>query len=303
MSDNIKGNSNKRERTAKSISIKGPAILAILFFIVVFITNKLVDKSFVMIIQIPVFLMFVVGVVSYFSVVKGVDSSNSEHLDNNENVDVSAAIELEKVKNEIKDKIDSLGVFKDQDVEGIVKSIKDNLASNEISQKMIGFFNESINRMRGHVQKLNYLSILNLTIGIAISGFAIGILYLSISEFSQTAEWSQKDTFYLFSRIAIGIAIQLLALFFLNLYKANIQEMKYSHNEITNIESKKIAFIYSISFSEENKLLMAKELINTERNFILTKNQTTMQIEQMKIDQQGAKTLMEIIESLIKNKK
>ncbi|EPG7690475.1 hypothetical protein LL050_004106, partial [Providencia rettgeri] len=60
--------------------------------------------------------------------------------------------------------------------------------------------------------------------------------------------------------------------------------------------------VYSLSFSEENKYLLVKELLDTERNFILSKNQTTMQLEQIKLDYKESKNLLEIINSLIKSK-
>lgn len=184
-----------------------------------------------------------------------------------------------------------------------IDEIRKTFINNENKKQVISFFNDSIFRMNKHIQKLSSLSMINLTIGILVSGFAIAILYISIADLNINDTSLKNITFYTFSRMGVGIAIQLLALFFLNLYKKNIHEMKYIHNEITNIESKKTAILYSYEFSEENKISITKDLLNTERNFVLDKNQTTMSLEQAKIDYKESKDFLGIINLLLKKDK
>lgn len=184
-----------------------------------------------------------------------------------------------------------------------LEDIRKAFISNENKKQVISFFNESIFRMNKHIQKLSSLSMINLTIGIIISGFAVAILYISIADLNLNDIPLKSITFYTFSRMGVGVAIQLLALFFLNLYKKNIHEMKYIHNEITNIESKKTAILYSYEFSEENKISITKDLLNTERNFVLDKNQTTMSLEQSKLDYKESKDFLGIINLLLKKDK
>ncbi len=184
-----------------------------------------------------------------------------------------------------------------------IDEIRKTFINNENKKQVISFFNESILRMNKHIQKLSSLSMINLTIGILVSGFAIAILYISIADLNVNDTPLKNITFYTFSRMGVGIAIQLLALFFLNLYKKNIHEMKYIHNEITNIESKKTAILYSYEFCEENKISITKDLLNTERNFVLDKNQTTMSLEQAKIDYKESKDFLGIINLLLKKDK
>ena len=196
-------------------------------------------------------------------------------------------------------------LVQEEATEQFIDYIKSVLANNDNRKQVIGFFNESTIRMNNHIKKLSNLSMINLTIGVIISGFSISILYLSIVDFSSGENMANtmNASFYLFSRMGVGVAIQLLALFFLNLYKKNIHEMKYTQNEITNIESKKAAILYSYDFSEGNKFLIADELLKTERNFVLDKSQTTMHLEQSKIDSRESKDLFNVIELLLKKDK
>lgn len=256
--------------------------------------------------------IFVVLVPTIFGIVVGVIVISSHYRNTSEQIEleqftfknvknnaskVITDVDREKIVSDLKSEL------KKESTKEFINEIKSTFVNNKNKQEVIDFFNESIFRMNKHIQKLSSLSMINLTIGILISGFAIAILYISVADLNLNEIPLQNITFYSFSRMGVGMAIQLLALFFLNLYKKNIYEMKYVHNEITNIESKKTAILYSYDFSEENKISIAKDLLNTERNFILDKNQTTVDIEQSKIESKESKDILSIIELVLKKDK
>ena len=73
--------------------------------------------------------------------------------------------------------------------------------------------------------------------------------------------------------------------FFLKLYKSGLSEIKYFQNELTNVEMKFISL--DISLRGKNTELISdvvSEFSKTERNFILNKGQTTVEIERGKLD-------------------
>ncbi|EJD6474691.1 hypothetical protein V6478_000593 [Providencia rettgeri] len=263
------------------------------------------------ILAIPALFIAIGGLVSAFS------AYNTSREHKNAILESNSISELIRSKNKLyknldgiitdkekKELVDELSVrIKKEATNDIINEIKGSLVKDSKLIDIIKFFNESTVRMSRHIQKLNNLSILNLTFGIVISGFSIGILLLSIVDFSNSKNSIQDTVFYLVARMGVGVAVQLLALFFLNLYKKNIHEMKYIHNEITNIEAKKTAIMISHDFSEENKLAIVNNLLATERNFILDKGQTTVILEQNKIESSESKDLIGIIEVLLKKDK
>lgn len=91
-----------------------------------------------------------------------------------------------------------------------------------------------------------------------------------------------EHTLQYITRIALVLSIEVLAFFFLRLYKSNLEEMKYFQNEITNLESKYISLITSAQLDRSDtmhKILV--ELVGTERNHILEKGQSTIELRKI----------------------
>ena len=86
-------------------------------------------------------------------------------------------------------------------------------------------------------------------------------------------------------RLALALFLQVFAYFFLKLYRTSLAEIKYFQNEITNIEAKHLALTTAIQSSNTEYL---KEVIGgllaTERNHILSKDQTTVELEKARLD-------------------
>src|SRR5262249_49310427 len=78
-------------------------------------------------------------------------------------------------------------------------------------------------------------------------------------------------------RFSVGILIQIDGFFFLRLYVTGENEIHYIRNEITNLESRLMA--YHAAATEEDKTAMrdiVKQLVRTERNFKLKRGERTL---------------------------
>lgn len=189
--------------------------------------------------------------------------------------------------------------LKKESIEKNIEEIKSQIVKNEKSIEINDFFESAINKLQKSADKTSTSSTVNLVIGIITSGLSIAILGYSVFSFNGLGNGNEYLLFSLISRVGVSLCIQLLSLFFLKLYKNNLNEIKYIQNEITNIEAKKIASIISLDFTEENRMEVIKNLVNTERNFILDKNQSTIQLEQNKLDNEDFKGHIQVMESLL----
>ncbi|MEI8616865.1 hypothetical protein P4S63_03450 [Pseudoalteromonas sp. B193] len=94
--------------------------------------------------------------------------------------------------------------------------------------------------------------------------------------------------------------IEVFAYFFLKLYKQGLSEIKYFQNEITNIESKFLALRLSSKSGQGDCIKeVVANLLTTERNFVLEKGQTTIELEQVRIDQKQRSELTGLLDKAL----
>jgi hypothetical protein len=104
-------------------------------------------------------------------------------------------------------------------------------------------------------------------------------------------------------RISLVLLIEMFAYFFLRLYKSTLTEIKYFQNEITSIEAKYLALIVAATGKKEEQLSgVLEQLARTERNFILDKGQTTVDLERNRLDHQLDDSLVNRIADVLKRK-
>jgi hypothetical protein len=146
--------------------------------------------------------------------------------------------------------------------------------------------------------RIDKISRRNLYFGIVFSGFALSILgsplvvqaayfILSVNSNSiapppfvfdgDVTKWFTQS--YL-PRFAVALLLQFVGFFFLRLYVANELDLKHNKNEITNIESKMIGLQFGKS-SKNAKIreIIVKTLSETERNFVIKKNEKIASME------------------------
>lgn len=172
--------------------------------------------------------------------------------------------------------------------------------------------------------KLSRYSYINLGIGTFTTFIAITILYLTLTakpnEYrlvenpdSKTLEIQKQDSvdlsntdmsylMHLIPRVSLSILIELFAFFFLRLYRNNLSELKYYNNEIVNIKMKIVALKAAAICESDNLEEIIKMFAETERNFILKKGETTVELQKDLIEASANNKLVESLTSILKSK-
>ena len=174
---------------------------------------------------------------------------------------------------------------------------------------LIEHFDSLKNRLVRAIGYLEQRANVNLIIGIVTTLGAIAGLYYIVFLGSRSNFDTLSDvlTHYL-PRISFVIFIELFSYFFLRLYKANVDDVKYYHNELTNVDSKLIALRASMVVKDDATLkAIATVLSKTERNYILKRGETTVDIEKYKLESKGItdglKQAVEVVRTATKQAK
>lgn len=164
-------------------------------------------------------------------------------------------------------------------------------------------YSDIVYRLENEIDRLNRRGGVNLVIGAIIA--VVGILYLGFTVSNQLVTNDKLDyILHMAPRLSFVIVIELFAYFFLKLYKNGFEEVKYFQNELTNIDSK----VLGIKFLKDvrNEDLMGeviKNLMATERNFILEKGQSTVSLEQQRLKNEEGKNVAEVLKEITKIRK
>ena len=144
---------------------------------------------------------------------------------------------------------------------------------------------------------------LNLVLGILTT--IIGLSVMGYSVFNAPASQTPNEVLmYFLPRVSLAIVVEVFAYFFLSLYKQSLSEIKYFQNEITNIESRQLAMQFAArKESSELSTKVVDELIQTERNFLINKGQTTVEIEREKATRSTTAEIVAAIKELVNREK
>jgi uncharacterized protein YuzE len=158
-------------------------------------------------------------------------------------------------------------------------------------------------RLYREISKLSLRANLNLAIGSATTIVAILILYLTVGSHTPNFDSIGHSLSFFIPRISIVVFIEIFSFFFLKLYRTNLSDIKYYQNEMTNVEFKLLAL--KSAFAKDD-LDSIKSVINNfstiERNFILKKGESTVEVEKSKIDLASENSWKEIVKEALKLK-
>lgn len=170
-------------------------------------------------------------------------------------------------------------------------------------QEILSDLNTIQHRLYREITKLSLRANLNLAIGSATTIVAIMILYLTVGNYTPNLESISQALSFFIPRISIVIFIEIFSFFFLKLYRTNLSDIKYYQNEMTNVEFKLLAL--KSAFAKDD-LDSIKNVINNfstiERNFILRKGESTVEIEKNKIDLDSENSWKEVVKEALKLK-
>jgi hypothetical protein len=163
-------------------------------------------------------------------------------------------------------------------------------------------FELSKRRLEAELASLGYRGNLNLTLGGGTT--LIGLILLGWTVFREPTPpvsdpWALGLHFA--QRFTLVVFVELFAFFFLSLYKTTLGEIKYFQNELTNVESKQIALRTAVDQGDQSMVKAAvTALAATERNHILNKDQTTVDLEKAKIERLGTGDIVKALSELLK---
>lgn len=212
---------------------------------------------------------------------KSGENNNTENISKT----INDAIDNTITEDFIKSKIDSF--YSDKAIsEAKRKDILDELEN-------LGY------RINGELTRLRKSANLNLVIGTltticAILALGYEVFYNEL-DFNDTA----KVISHYIPRLSIIVFVEIFAFFFLKLYKATLSDIKYFNNEKTNIDFKIISLKTALNIGNDKVIqLMLEELIKTERNFKLGKNESTVELEKTKNETMNNKIIAQLLEKL-----
>lgn len=162
---------------------------------------------------------------------------------------------------------------------------------------------KSLDRLNNEVLSLGRRGTVNLFLGIALSIFGVLYLITTISNSVSYTEYEKLISYYV-PRTLFVIFIEIFSFFFLNLYKKSLEEIKFFQNEITNLEAKYLAL--TIAEQSGNFKLISSaldQLLKTERNFVLKKDETTIELEKNKIEAQSSNNTVQALKDIINFKR
>jgi hypothetical protein len=143
-------------------------------------------------------------------------------------------------------------------------------------------FKVSRQRLLDEAVRIDAISRRNLGIGILFSSIALAVLawpMVAAAIFplpDQPPSIDRTLRSYL-PRFSVGLLLQFVGFFFLRLYVANELDLKHNKNEITNLEMKMMALQLAKEFNDSaSKKEIMKSLAQTERNFVLRKNERSV---------------------------
>jgi hypothetical protein len=111
-----------------------------------------------------------------------------------------------------------------------------------------------------------------------------------------TTLWSQYPP-----RLSLVVLLEVFSYFFLRLYKEGLHEIRYFHNESTNVEAVFIALEGAFLTSDLPTITeILSQLAATDRNFILRPGESTPDLERMKVENQILKDLLQAVSGLLK---
>ncbi|MCG7654363.1 hypothetical protein MHN00_12425 [Alteromonas sp. Cnat2-8] len=158
-------------------------------------------------------------------------------------------------------------------------------------------------RLMREIDSLTRRGNLNLIIGVLTTVVAVVILASTVLSGEKQLTNDELISYYL-PRITLSLFVEIFSFFFLKLYKAGLSEIKYFQNELTNAEMKFIAAEKAIMLeSTDSQSKVIESLSETERNFKLSKGESTVELEKYRADQDNMKSVLDSVKGIISGAK
>ena len=143
----------------------------------------------------------------------------------------------------------------------------------------------------------------NLVLGVLFA--AIGFSFLAWAVLKPGAATS-GEVFELVGlylpRAALCIPLEMVAFFFFGLYKKAFDEIRYYHNEL-NLQELRVMVVMLATAPDCNATItsLVSSLLTTGQNLVLTKDQTTPEIESKKLENQSNEVALRSLSEVVKS--
>lgn len=175
------------------------------------------------------------------------------------------------------------------------KDVDDENTANEIKHTFLA----SEERIKIEIKNLKRRATINLSLGVSLSIAALLVFFFLVYNEKPDEDY-QKVFLHFAPRVGLVVFVELLAYFFLKLYKSTLTSIQYYHNELTNIETRKIAAIVAIKHCKEDKIWQTVEyLLKVERNVLIKDKETTMQMEMLKLQAERDSSVLSSTQSVL----
>ncbi|MDX2370540.1 MAG: hypothetical protein QNK36_19405 [Colwellia sp.] len=171
--------------------------------------------------------------------------------------------------------------------ENLVKSFSDKyseqISQQEQSRSLFAIYESTSKRIENALIDLERRAKLSLFIGCITTLAAVGgLAYIVFTNEHDFLNATSAINHYV-PKISFVILIEVFAFFFLRLYKESLSDIKYYQNESTNIDSKIMALKAAVLTKKDSSMTsVIKNLTETDRNFILKKGESTVELEKAK---------------------
>lgn len=155
------------------------------------------------------------------------------------------------------------------------------------------------NHAERHIKDLKINLRINLNIGILTTIIAIFVLTYALLNTDNDSDWSLFLIKFA-PKITFVIFVQLFSFFFLRLYKNNLEDIKYFQNELININAKSSSLEIALIINATDLMKeILKDISQTERNFKMGKEETTLWLERLKIEKDIDKDLIMTLRKIL----
>lgn len=165
------------------------------------------------------------------------------------------------------------------------------------------FFSSSELRIKKEIRRLNKDAMVNLYVGILIAIIGVAGLFWYIIQYTDNE--SSEDVALLIvhwvTRLSLISIVEVFAFFFLKMYRTHLLSIRYFQDELTSIESRKIAMLSSVIHENPEDISKSIEcLLNIDRNFKIETSQTTVDLEKLKTENNFIKSQMDSMFEMFK---
>lgn len=194
--------------------------------------------------------------------------------------------------------------------ERLSEDVRDGVKSSIGQKRVLELEKASLARMSDQIVVLGSRANIALFVGIFFCLSGLVILWSTLTNIEISVPSTEIGSIYwaefmkvMAPRLSMVLIVEVIGFFFLKLFRAALDEVRLTQNEITNVEMKLIASNLAISECPSDLPKVIHELAATERNMIIEKGQTTVELEKARGVREVEGRYVASLLSLIKGRK